>query len=163
MVGINISRDGKCRGAVCAAAFACLLGRAGIAAASGHGTPAHAEEAAAGAADYSGLKIRGVNLGHFSVRSYYPVDAQKTTVAFELHVTVANEDYATTQRLVKNHEHKLRDQVITATRMSPLANFDEPGLENFRRRIYVRLRRALPELAIAKVYVSEFQLTVKSL
>jgi hypothetical protein len=143
--------------------FACVLGSTGVATASGHGAPAHAEEAAADTADYSGLKVRGIDLGHFRIRSYYPVDAQKSTVAFDLHVAVASENYAIMQRLAKHHEHKLRDQVITATRMSPLAIFDEPGLENFRRRIYVRLRRALPQLVIADVYVSEFQLTVKSL
>jgi hypothetical protein len=136
--------------------------------ASGHGAPAHdapshGNEHADEVVDYSGLKTRGIDLGEYRIRAYYPVDAQKSTVRFVLHVAVASEHYDRMQRLADAHEHKLRDQVITATRMSPLAIFDEPGLENFRRRIYLRLRRALPELAIDDVYVSEFQLTVKSL
>jgi hypothetical protein len=97
------------------------------------------------------------------VRSYYPVDAQKSTVRFTVHVAVASERYAEMQSLVEAHKHKLRDQVITATRMSPLGIYDEAGLESFRRRVYLRLRRALPELLIDDVYISEFQLTVKSL
>ena len=47
--------------------------------------------------------------------------------------------------------------------MTPLPLFDEADLKSFRRRIFLRLRRALPELAIDDVYISEFQLTVKSL
>jgi hypothetical protein len=113
--------------------------------------------------DYSGLKTRGIELGEYRVRTYYPVDAQKSTVQFALHVAVASEKYAEMQRIVDNHKHKLRDQVITATRLAPLVMFDEPGLRSFRRRVYMRVRRALPELAMDDVYVSDFQLTVKSL
>jgi hypothetical protein len=155
-------RGVKCRCAVFAAALAGIVSTAGVSRASGHGAPSHAEEEPAEAVDYSGLKTRGIDLGEYRIRAYYPVDAQKSTVRFVLHVAVASERYAQLQRLADAHEHKLRDQVITATRMSPLAIFDEPGLESFRRRVYLRLRRALPELAIDDVYVSEFQLTVKT-
>jgi hypothetical protein len=128
-----------------------------------HGEPAHGEEQATEAVDYSGLKTRGIDLGEYKIRAYYPVDAQKSTVHFVLHVSVASERYADMKRLVDNHEHKLRDQVITATRMMPLALFDESELKTFRRRLYARLSRALPELVLEDVYISEFQLTVKSL
>jgi hypothetical protein len=47
--------------------------------------------------------------------------------------------------------------------MVPLAYFDEPDLKTFRRRILLRLRRALPALVIDDVYVSDFQLRVQSL
>jgi hypothetical protein len=156
------------KGVVCAAGFLCASVAAVPAFGSGHGAPAkeapaHGDEHAAGAVDYSGLKNRGIELGEYRVRTHYPVDAQKSTVQFALHVAVASEQYAEMQKLVDDHKHKLRDQVITATRLAPLIMFDEPGLRSFRRRIYLRLRRALPELAIDDVYVSEFQLTVKSL
>jgi hypothetical protein len=151
---------------LCDAAFAWAVAAANPALSSGHGAPAHGEHgttAAADDADYSGLKTRGISLGEYSVRAYYPVDAQKSTVRFVLHVAVASEHYDEMDRLVEAHKYKLRDQVIIVTRMSPLVVFDEPNLESFRRRIFVRLRRALPQLAIDDVYVSEFQLTVKSL
>jgi hypothetical protein len=128
-----------------------------------HGEPAHGEEHASEAVDYSGLKTRGIDLGEYRIRTYYPVDAQKSTVRFVLHISVASEHYAEMKRLVENHVHKLRDQVITATRMTPLALFDESELKTFRRRLFARLSRALPELALEDVYISEFQLTVKSL
>jgi hypothetical protein len=151
---------GKC---TASAALLAALCAADSVFASGHGAPAHPPEEAADNVDYSGLKTRGIDLGEYRVRTYYPVDAQKSTVRFVLHASVSSERYAEMQRLVEQHKNKLRDQVITATRMSPLAIFDEPGLDTFRRRVFLRLRRALPELAIDDVYVSEFQLTVKSL
>jgi hypothetical protein len=167
-VGEQVSRTRIKQGALCAALLTWTLCAADGVRASDHGAPAHdahspGEEHAEEAVDYSGLKTRGIDLGEYRVRAYYPVDAQKSTVRFMLHVAVASEHHAQMQRFVEAHKNKLRDQVITATRMSPLAIFDEPNLESFRRRVYLRLRRALPELAINDVYVSEFQLTVKSL
>ena len=108
-------------------------------------------------------KIRGFELGEYKIRAYYPVEAQKSTVRFVLYGVVATESFAEAQRVVDARRHKLRDEVITVTRMAPLALFDEPGLTSFRRRILVRLRRTLPELPIDDVLVSDFQLTVNSL
>jgi hypothetical protein len=104
-----------------------------------------------------------VELGEYRVRANYPVEAQKSTVKFVLFGVVPSEQFDEAQRLMEAHEHRVRDHVITVTRMTPLILFDEPGLASFRRRILLRLRRALPELPIEDVYVSDFQLTVKSL
>ena len=111
----------------------------------------------------SGKAIHGVSLGDYRIRSYYQVDAQKSTVRFSLFATVKDEHFGEVQGLVEEHRQKLRDQVIMATRLAPLAVFQEPDLATFRRRVLVRLRRALPELAIEDLYVSEFDLTIKSL
>jgi predicted RNase H-like nuclease len=116
----------------------------------------------AGAGDPS-ANIRGVALGQYRIRSYYPVDAQKSTVRFVLYAAVKKGDLDEAQRLVDEHLQKLRDQVITATRLAPIAVFQEPDLSSFRRRVYVRLRRALPELAIEDLYISDFDLSIKSL
>jgi hypothetical protein len=110
-----------------------------------------------------GNEIHGVSLGDFRIRSYYPVDAQKSTVRFTLYATVKDGHFAEVQRLVEAHRQKLRDQIITATRLAQLAVFQEPDLGSFRRRVLVRLRRAVPELTIDDLYVSEFDLTIKSL
>ncbi len=111
----------------------------------------------------SDAEVRGVSLGDYRIRSYYPVDAQKSTVRFTLYAAVKDEHLAETQRLVEEHREKLRDRVITATRLAPLAVFQEPDLAAFRRRILVRLRRALPELEIDDLYISDFDLAIKSL
>jgi hypothetical protein len=67
------------------------------------------------------------------------------------------------RQLAEDRKHKIRDQVITVSRLVPLAHFDEPDLKSFRRRILLRLRRAVPQLAIVDVYVSDFQIRVQSL
>jgi hypothetical protein len=122
--------------------------------------PAAAESSAEAA---TGKAIHGVSLGDYRIRSYYQVDAQKSTVRFSLFTTVKDEHFREMQGLVEEHRQKLRDQVIMATRLTPLAVFQEPDLATFRRRVLVRLRRALPELKIEDLYVSEFDLTIKSL
>ena len=126
----------------------------------------HATEPAAAEASAepeTGKAIHGVSLGDYRIRSYYQVDAQKSTVRFSLFATVKDEHFREMQGLVEEHRQKLRDQVIMATRLTPLTVFQEPDLATFRRRVLVRLRRALPELTIEDLYVSEFDLTIKSL
>jgi len=119
------------------------------------------EEASAEAT--SGKEIHGVSLGDYRIRSFHQVDAQKSTVRFTLYATVKDENFAEFQRLVDEHRQKLRDQVITATRLAPLAVFQEPDLATFRRRVLVRLRRAVPELVVEDLYISDFDLAIKSL
>jgi hypothetical protein len=131
--------------------------------ASGHGASHAAAEVEEEIEVGADVKIRGIKLGEFQIRSFHLVEAQKCTVRFLLYASVASERYADVRHLVEQHENRVRDQVITATRMAPLIVFDEPDLASFRRRIFLRLRRALPELVIADVHVSEFQLTVKSI
>jgi hypothetical protein len=108
-------------------------------------------------------ELCGVSLGDFRIRSYYPVDAQKSTVRFTLFASVKRERFAEMQRLVEEHRQLLRDQILTATRLAPLATFQEPDLKTFRRRVLVRVRRALPELDVDDLYVSDFDLLIKSL
>ena len=129
----------------------------------GHEHAAEPAVAESSAEAESGKAIHGVSLGDYRIRSYYQVDAQKSTVRFSLFATVKDEHFREMQDLVEEHRQKLRDQVIMATRLTPLAVFQEPDLATFRRRVLVRLRRALPELTIEDLYVSEFDLTIKSL
>lgn len=129
----------------------------------GHEPAAEPAAAESSAADETGKAIHGVSLGDYRIRSYYQVDAQKSTVRFSLFASVKDENFQKVKGLVEEHREKLRDQVIMATRLAPLSVFQEPDLANFRRRVLVRLRRALPELAIDDLYVSEFDLVIKSL
>src|SRR4029079_17759982 len=133
---------------------------------SANGGQEHAAEPAAAeapAAADSEKAIHGVLLGDFRLRSYQQVAAQKATIRFNLFATVKGEHLKEVQDLVEEHRQKLRDQVIMATRMAPLSVFQEPDLATFRRRVLVRLRRALPELTIEDLYLSEFDLSIKSM
>jgi hypothetical protein len=146
---------------------AAALGACGSSLASGHGGhgghESDAEEDATHEDAASGSATRGVAFGEFQIRSYYPVDAQKSTVHFVLFASVPSERFAATQHFADEHEHKIRDQVVIATRMTPLAEYDEADLASFRRRVFMRLRRTLPELVVDDVYVTDFTLIVKSL
>ena len=115
------------------------------------------------AADAKAARITGIELGEFSVRSDYPAEAQKCTVRFVLYGAVKSEHAADMQRFVEEHRQKIRDVVITATRLTPLNVYQEPDLATFRRHMVVRLRRSLPELMIDDLYLSDFGLLVKSL
>jgi hypothetical protein len=143
------------------AAIAVALAVRTASGAHGHEAEPAAPEASVG--EDSGKAIHGVSLGEYRIRSYYQVDAQKSTVRFSLFATVKDEHFRELKGLVEEHQQKLRDQIIMATRQAPLAVFQEPDLATFRRRVLIRLRRALPELNVEDLYVSEFDLTIKSL
>jgi hypothetical protein len=147
-----------------------LLGAGRTCLGSGHGkaaaAPAHGESAGGhgghGAED-SGVKGNGIELGQFKIRSDYPAEAQKSTVRFVLYAAIKPEMHDEMDRLVEHHQTKIRDEIITATRLTPLGVFEEPDLTTFRRRIQIRLRRTLPELKVEGLYISDFGLIVKSL
>jgi hypothetical protein len=105
----------------------------------------------------------GIKLGAFKIRSDYPAEAQKSTVRFVLYATVSGDHFADMERLAEEHQQKIRDEIIIATRLTPLSLFEEPDLAVFRRRILIRLRRTLPDLTIDRLYVTDFGLKVKSL
>jgi hypothetical protein len=133
-----------------------------------HGASEHAEEAAHGEGeaaeeDSADANIGGIRLGEFKIRSDYPVEAQKSTVRFVLYASVKTENSAEMKHVVEQHEQKLRDLIITTTRLLPLIVFEEPDLATFRRRLLVRIRRALPQLTVDDLHVTDFSLIVKSL
>jgi hypothetical protein len=105
----------------------------------------------------------GIKLGEFKIRSDYPAEAQKSTVRFVLFAAVKEDRLAAMETIISQHREKLRDEVITATRLVPLGMFEEPDLKGFRRRIFIRLHRTVPELVIDDLYISDFGLIVKSL
>ena len=106
--------------------------------------------------------FRGINLGEFSIRTYRSVSGQKNRVRFTLHARVKNEDVKDFRHLLANRKHKVRDQVIIATRLVPVEDYDDPELTKLRRRVLLRLRRTLPELSIDDIYASEFTLSVET-
>lgn len=120
-----------------------------------------AAESAIGAKSVTGS--RGIHLGEFRLRNYYPSEARKSSIGFICYATVAEEDLEEFRHLFIHRRNKIRDQIVVATRRVPLADYDDPELTAFRRRILLRLRRMMPELAIRDILVSEFQLTVENI
>jgi hypothetical protein len=112
------------------------------------------EESAAG--------TRAIKLGEFSIRVFHGVASRKDTVSFILHATVGQDDYPTFARFYSHHKNKVREQVVVATRLVPIDDYDDPELKKFRRRILLRIRRAMPELPIEEIYLSDFSLSSES-
>jgi hypothetical protein len=158
----SVSSPPNChfRGAVLLGAAALLGPLAGRGLASDHGGHADAEEDVF-AESASGF--RGVELGEFSIRTIRSVPARRDEVTFTLHATVKIKEFNNFDKLFGKRSNKVRDQVIAATRLVPIEDYDDPELTKLRRRILLRLRRTLPELVIDDVYVSDFNLSVNGL
>lgn len=99
---------------------------------------------------------RAYKLGDFRIKNFRPVEREKLTLEFTVYVESLEGQQQRFERVWQNHEHRVRNQVITSARLVPPNEFDDPALEALRRRIYLRLRRAVPELPIDKVFVTEF-------
>jgi hypothetical protein len=138
-------------------------GGAEVASAKSAGSDAHGAHAAEEEVIESDGPIRGVSLGDFRIQAYHAVEAKRSTLEFSLHAVVSSENAAEFKHLIENRRHKVRDQVIVVARMSSLANFDQPQLTDFRRRILLRLRRTLPELKVDDLYFSDFRLNVQGI
>jgi hypothetical protein len=128
----------------------------------GHAAPSHGGASDADADLESPTGFRGIGLGEYNIRTYRSVSGQKNRVRFTLHATVKNEHAKSFQQMLQSRINKVRDQVIVATRLVPVEDYDDPELTKLRRRIQLRLRRTLPELIIEDIYVSEFTLSVES-
>jgi hypothetical protein len=103
----------------------------------------------------------GVNLGEFDIRSYRTVPSQRVRVRFTLFATVTGKEYKQFAHLFEGRKSKAREQVLIAARLMTVEDYDDPDLAKLRRRILLRLRRTMPELAIDDVVVSEFSLSVQ--
>jgi hypothetical protein len=107
--------------------------------------------------------VRGVKLGDFRIRIYYPAEARKSSVTFKAYGRVKEENLPEFRELFVHRRNRIRDQVIVATRRVPLVDFNDPDLYAFRRRMLLRLRRMMPELDFEDVYISDFQIDVDSI
>jgi hypothetical protein len=151
------------RRSVIVCAWAIGLCAVNDAAASGSAAEAHGAPPAEEEVIESDGPIRGISLGDFRIQAYHAVEAKRSTLIFTLHAVVSSENAPEFKQLIENRRHKVRDQVITIARMASLADFDQPKLADFRRRILLRLRRIMPELKIDDLYVSDFQLEVRGI
>src|SRR5262249_27666795 len=88
-------------------AVACwLLPLASGAAAHPNDVGSHEKEQQAGAEgpSESDSKTRGIGLGEYHIRAYYPVEAKRSTVAFTLYGIVPSENAAEFERLLENRK-----------------------------------------------------------
>lgn len=100
-------------------------------------------------------------LGEFRIRNYRPVEHEKVTLQFTVYAEIDDGQHERFEQVWKNREHRVRNQIITAARLVPPNEFDDPTLRALRRRIYLRLRRAVPELPSGEIFVSDFSYIVE--
>lgn len=104
--------------------------------------------------------IEGVLLGRFYIRDIYGAEGAKVRMSFALYAAVTDEAASDFRAILSRTEARVKDEVLTAVRMSRLRDFQEPELERFRRRILMRLRRTAPRLAIERLLIGEFEFFV---
>jgi hypothetical protein len=105
--------------------------------------------------------IRGIKLGDFLLRDHSPIEGVKTRISFTLFAAVKKEHAAEFEKILHHQQARINDHILTAVRLVPLQAFDEPELKTFRRRIQLRLRRAMPELKMDELYLTDFNFISK--
>jgi hypothetical protein len=106
-------------------------------------------------------KLPTYKLGEFTVKNFRPVEQEQLVIRLAVYAEVAQDDKTRFEALWPSHQQRVRSQIITATRILSPQEFDDPQLQALRRRIYLRLRRTLPDLPIEQIYVSDFSYLVE--
>jgi hypothetical protein len=106
-------------------------------------------------------KRRTFELGEFVIKSFRPVEQEQLVIRLIVHAEVTPEQKARFTALWPSYQQRVRSQIITAVRVVSPQEFDDPQLRALRRRIFLRLRRVLPDLPIEQIYVSDFSYLVE--
>lgn len=117
---------------------------------------AHAAKALDEAVEEAPL-YEGILIDRFMVRDLRPAEGAKIRLSFALYAEVEPENASAVHQLMKISKHRIRSEVLVAIRTCEQHDFQEPGLERFRRRILVRLRRTIPELKAKAFLIGEFE------
>jgi hypothetical protein len=115
---------------------------------------AHGEAAEAEAVT---IEPGGFKLGEFSVLNVHHAEGLKSKVLFTLYVEIEEGAEQKFAHAWADCQRRFEDQVLTTVRMCELADFQEPDLHRFRRRLIVRLRRTVPELPLSELYITDFR------
>lgn len=99
----------------------------------------------------------GILLGEFYLKDFRPISGQKTKFTFTIYAVVETEEKKRLQPIFERRAKRIKDQVITAVRLSEDKDFEDPRLNRMRRRITFRLQRAMPELEFSDVYFTDFR------
>lgn len=101
-----------------------------------------------------------VLLGRFRIRDMRAAEGIKLRLNFALYAEVDSsqaEQVKQIEQLIEQRKNRVRSEVIIAIRTAEQSDFQEPGLERLRRRIFVRLRRTEPRLPVQELLIGEFE------
>ena len=97
-----------------------------------------------------------LDLGSFKINDLRPTRNETARLTFKLHVAFSEELTEKQVARLENWKHRLRDQVITAVRISEIKDFQEPDLGKLRRRILIRVNRLLKIKLAEEVLVTKY-------
>jgi hypothetical protein len=116
-------------------------------------TPAPAETTDEQAADNALLEF---DLGQHRLRTYDPVSDTTRHLDFQLGATINRDDEATFTRMLESNRHRIRDRAMVAARNCEPADFLDPQLVLFRRRLRTRINQALGQPLLQDVLLADF-------
>jgi hypothetical protein len=97
-----------------------------------------------------------VDLEQFSVTARQPTSNTTMRIEFHLYGVVSNADKAEFERLLKVHQHRLRDQVLVIVRSAEGRDLADAGLGLIKRQILEKTNALLGKPILRAVIVSEF-------
>jgi hypothetical protein len=100
--------------------------------------------------------IPTLDLGEMEVKNAEPPGNNAREMSFHVHLAFSKETSPATIDALEHMEHRLREQVLVAIRTAELADFLDPELQRFRRRILFRVNRLLKDVQASDVFLANF-------
>ena len=125
--------------------------------AEGKSTPAPADPTATEAAETAKESVRPtLDLGKFKINDLRPTRNETAKLTFSLHLAFSKSLTPSQVAQLEPWKHRLRDQVITAVRISQIKDFQQPDLGRLRRKILIRINRLLQTKLAEEVLMTEY-------
>lgn len=97
-----------------------------------------------------------ISLGEFTVTSYQPLSNTTLRIDFQLYGVVLAEDSDELMRLLEEHKHRYREQVLVIMRSAEMTDLTDAGLGLIKRKILEKTNRVLGRAILEEVIFSDF-------
>lgn len=97
-----------------------------------------------------------LDLGSFKIHDLRPTRNVTAKLTFSIHLAFSKELSERQREALELWKHRLRDQVITAVRISTIKEFQEADLNRLSRKILIRVNRLYKHKIAEEVLVSEY-------
>lgn len=98
-----------------------------------------------------------IDLGKFKINDLRPTRNETAKLTFSLHLAFSKDLNKAQVAELEHWKHRLRDQVITAIRITPTKDFQEPDLSRLRRKILIRVNRLFQANLAEEVLLTEYR------
>ena len=97
-----------------------------------------------------------LDLGNFKINDLRPTRNETAKLTFKLHLVFSEKLSKAQATQLESWKHRLRDQVITAIRITPTKDFQQPDLSHMRRKILIRVNRLFHAKLAEEVLMTEY-------